>query len=99
MREKRISGVEVLACDLTSERQYGIDLLRIISMCGIIGLHVINRGGVLAYSDESTLTIQGIRFIAIICYCSVNVFAMISGWLYVGQSIKYKKIRILKGII
>lgn len=82
-----------MACDSTSERQYGIDLLRIISMCGIVGLHVINRGGVLMHPDESTLTIQGIRFIVIICYCSVNVFAMISGWLYVGRSVKYRTIK------
>lgn len=27
-------------------RNYGLDLLKILSMCGIIGLHVINQGGI-----------------------------------------------------
>lgn len=28
-------------------RNLGLDLLRIVSMLGIIGLHILNRGGVL----------------------------------------------------
>ncbi len=29
-------------------RYYGLDILRIISMIGIVGLHVMNQGGVLS---------------------------------------------------
>lgn len=28
-------------------RNNGVDLLRILAMCGIIGLHVLNNGGIL----------------------------------------------------
>lgn len=30
------------------ERNYGIDLLRVISMIGVMALHVLGHGGVLA---------------------------------------------------
>lgn len=67
---------------IKAEREYGVDVLRILSMAAIIGLHVLNYGG--GMSDETGIGVTAafLRFIISICYCSVNVFAMMTGYLY-----------------
>lgn len=71
-----------------SKRNYGIDLLRLISMLMVVTLHVFGKGGVL--NSVNLLTIKGEFFWCIytFCYCAVNVFAIISG--YVGYTAKHK---------
>lgn len=71
------------------ERNYGLDLLRILSMCGIIGLHVINAGGVLKSYDFSCIPVEILNILAM---ASVNIFAMLTGYLYINRKIKYKSI-------
>lgn len=76
-----------------SERNYGIDFLRILSMFMVVILHVLAHGGVL---DATKLMSSG--YIAgwtleIACYCAVNCYALISG--YVGYGRKQKKSSII----
>lgn len=71
------------------ERNYGLDLLRIFAMCGIVGLHIINAGGVLKSYDFSCIPVEVLN---ILMMCSVNIFAMLSGYLYINIKIKYKSI-------
>lgn len=68
------------------QRNYGIDALRIVSMLMVVTLHVLMKGGVLEGSNS--LTSQIAWFIEIAAYCSVNCYALISG--YVGVYSKYK---------
>ncbi|MBQ3527934.1 MAG: acyltransferase [Clostridia bacterium] len=65
-----------------TERAYGVDLLRILSMAAIVGLHVLNNGGGMSDATGIGATAAAIRFVISICYCSVNVFAMMTGYLY-----------------
>ena len=58
---------------------YGIDLLKIISMMFIICVHVMGHGGVLT-SNISNLQYMVCWIIDILVYCGVNCFAMISGF-------------------
>lgn len=73
---------------LKQGRNYGIDLLRIVSMFMVVILHVLGQGGVLgrthAYSGQYLVA----WFLELAAYCSVNLFALISG--YVGITSKYK---------
>ena len=62
-------------------RNYGIDLLRVFAMIGIVGLHVLGHGGILQNVQP------GIKYIVAwgmetLFSCSVNIYALISG--YVG---------------
>ena len=70
------------------ERNYGIDLLRLISMFMIVGLHVLGQGGILKSVQD--LTFKGEIFwgLEILFYGAVNVYAIISG--YVGYKTKHK---------
>ena len=64
-----------------TERLVSIDILRIVSMMGIIGLHVVNNGGVVASLNQGTLTAFSINLFRALLYTSVDIFAIISGYL------------------
>ncbi len=69
------------------ERNFGIDLLRIISMLMIVMLHVLGCGGVLGSATDFWRS--GIAWsFEIAAYCAVNCYALISG--YVGINSKHK---------
>lgn len=72
-KEKQIKEVKF-------ERNYGIDLSRIISIIFIINHHILFKGGILFKSPNSSFE-QKIHLFLNIIYCSgVNIFGMISGF-------------------
>jgi len=62
-------------------RNLGIDMLRIISMLGVVFLHVLGHGGILN-SSLSPAKFSMVWFFEILAYPAVNCFVLISG--YVG---------------
>lgn len=68
------------------KREYGIDLLRIVSMMMVVLLHICLAGGIL--ETTSGMSHKVILFIVILSYCAVNCFALVSG--YVGYNSKNK---------
>lgn len=68
------------------ERNYGIDLLRIVSMFMVVVLHVLGAGGLL----EATSGVNNkiVWFLEILSFCAVNCYGLISG--YVGYKSKFK---------
>ena len=79
-----------------SARNYSLDLLRIISMLGIIGLHMMNAGGMLSAAKELNYVMA--KGIATLMYCSVNIFAMLTGYLYVSK-VKITSVSVVKLLI
>ena len=75
------------------KRNYGIDLLRIVSMIMVVTLHVLGNGWFLDDIDGITPVFGTMWLLEIACYCAVNCYALISG--YVGYGKKFK----LSGII
>lgn len=82
-----------------NNREYGIDLLRLFATLGVITLHIFGiesqynslaRGGVINYNIAN--------FLRIICMSSVNVFGLITGYLY-SQRNTHKYISIIRLII
>ena len=73
---------------ITRERNHGIDLLRIVSMFMVVMLHVLGQGGILARAVNLTWNGEIWWSIEILCYCAVNVYALISG--YVGLKSRHK---------
>ena len=69
---------------------YGINLLKIISMFFIIMVHILAHGGVLG-SDLNTTQYIGCWILNLFCICGVDCFAMISG--FVGYREEPKKIK------
>ena len=72
----------------TTERNYGIDLFRIVSMLMVVVLHVLGQGGILAGSVGSFVNYGTAWFLETAAYGAVNCYALISG--YVGIRAKYR---------
>ena len=80
---------------MEKNRQYSLDLLRILSMMGIMMLHALGQGGLLQaapYSSSKHWLFWGLEILA---YCSVNVFALMSGYLGYGSK-KLKSYRVFE---
>lgn len=73
---------------LKGKRNYGIDLLRIVSMLMVVILHILGQGGVLKSSQILSSQYEVACFLEMACYCAVNCYALISG--YVGVDSKFK---------
>lgn len=75
-------------CVCASQRNVGIDGLRIIAMFMVVILHTLGQGGVLSASTTLSTQYETAWFLEIVAYCAVNCYAIISG--YVGVTAKYR---------
>ena len=62
------------------KRNYGIDLLRIVSMIFVILLHIMGVGGVCANTQLFSPQFLLSQFVRIATFCAVNCYALISGF-------------------
>lgn len=79
----------------TSQRNYGIDLLRIISMFFIVMLHILGHGGIINAAKSDPLNYNITWIIEISAYCAVNCYALISGYVGYSSSFRYTNIIML----
>lgn len=71
-----------------SDRDYGIDLLRLTLMLMVVVLHTLGNGGVLRNLELTSPNYYIAWFIECMCYCAVNCYALITG--YVSFNRQYK---------
>lgn len=74
-----------------NERNYGIDLLRVIAMFFVVLLHSLGQGGILASLNKNTFQYNWFWTLEIISYCAVDIFALISGYVSYGPKEKKTK--------
>lgn len=67
-----------------SERNHGIELLRIFAMLLAAVLHILKKGGVITASEGNLAAYSTVWLLEAAAYCAVNCYALISG--YVGYS-------------
>lgn len=77
------------------ERNYGIDLLRIISMIGVMTLHILGHGGVLENTKVLSYNYDIAWLLEICAYCAVDCFVLISGYVMVQAKYKISNIVLL----
>lgn len=76
-----------------NDRRIGLDLLRIISMMGIVGLHLYGIGGIIENIDVMSYKNIILLFLYVILYFSVDIFGILSGYLnFKKKTIKYNRI-------
>ncbi|MBQ3357235.1 MAG: acyltransferase family protein [Oscillospiraceae bacterium] len=73
---------------MKQERNYGIDLLRMLAMFMVTILHVLGQGGVISRTYAGTAQHAIAWFLELAAYGAVNLYALISG--YVGAQSKYR---------
>lgn len=66
---------------MQTERNIGIDLLKIVSMLMIVTLHMLGHGGVLDDMPPMSRCYQVAWLIEIACYGAVNCLLCIGKWL------------------
>ena len=74
------------------ERNWGIELLRILSMLMVVTLHCLGFGGVLDNAPAGSAAYHTAYFLEIACLCSVNVYALITGYVCVKSRRKWARI-------
>lgn len=73
------------------ERNYGIDLLRIVSMFMVTLQHFCRQGG-LAGTPQDGVSFYILTAFVVICYGAVDIFALISGYVMQGSKVKYHRL-------
>ena len=77
---------------MRKERNYGIDLLRIVLMYMVCILHTLGQGGILDACADGTGRYKVFWFLEILSYCAVDGFALISGYMATDQPSKFEKL-------
>ncbi len=75
-----------------TERNMGIDLLRIVSMFMIATMHVLGQGKVLETAQVFSPQYECAWLLEIAAFCGVNCFALISGFVGYGRKVHYKNL-------
>lgn len=93
IQTKDMTEIEKTQNSTKPSKNYGIELLRIISMLFIVVLHVIGQGGVAGASRHLSSQYMTSYTMLAFCYCAVNCYALISG--YVGCKSKFRISRVV----
>ena len=72
------------------QRNYGIELLRIIAMFMIVVLHILGQGGALASVTHIQFHIAWT--LEITCFCAVNIYALISGYVLSDKTFRLSRL-------
>ena len=72
-------------------RNYGLDIARIVAIIGIITLHINGAGGIIDASPIGTETFWVVQWVEILAFCSVDLFALLSGYLGITSQEKSSK--------
>ena len=78
---------ESIVC-VKRQRNYGIDLLRIVAISMVLILHILGKDNVLTTTEPLSANFNAAWFLEIAAYCAVDCYALISG--YVGINAKHK---------
>lgn len=78
----------MVSMEAKAERLYGIDFLKIVSMLMVVLLHVLNHGGVLEALDGFSAQYAAGHLLRCLAICAVDVYVMISGYLYVKKEFR-----------
>jgi len=82
---------------IKSERNYGIELLRILAIVFVLILHILGRGGIYPYTGSSIVTSERAANYAAawtletMAFGAVDLFALISGFVGLYATFKFKK--------
>lgn len=77
-------------------RQSNMELLRVIAMLMIITLHYLDKGNVLVeFGQMQSLNHYMAWIVEALCYVSVNIYVLISGYFLVTSKFTFKKLFLL----
>lgn len=78
-----------------TQRNYGIDLLRMTAMLMVAILHIMGHGGVLAAMPALSWRYAAAWALETAAYCAVNCYVLISGYVGIDSKFRYTNIAVL----
>ena len=90
--ETKKMPIESAITAVKEERNMGIELFRVVSMILVVMLHVLGHGGVYSYAKFLSENYKIAWFLETLAYCSVNCYALISGFANVKSEFKFRRI-------
>ena len=72
-------------------RNMGVELFRVVSMLLVVLLHIVGHGGVLSATEPLSAQYKIAVFVQVLAYCSVNCYALISGFANVNAGFKFRR--------
>ncbi|MBQ8150354.1 MAG: acyltransferase [Clostridia bacterium] len=75
-----------------SRRHHGLDLLRLVATGMIILHHLISHGGLMQLFPSLCRSDILYQSINIICYCAVNLYGLITGYVEVGKRFRLSRL-------
>ncbi len=76
-------------------RNYGIDILRILAMFMVVVLHVLGAGGILEDTENMGVMHNAVWLLETAAFCAVDCYALISGYVLSKSRYKYSNIIVL----
>ena len=77
------------------QRNYGLDLLRMVAMFMIVVIHVLDKGNVIGSAEKFSLNHGIANFMYMLVYCAVNCYALISGYFAATSKYRYSSLAAL----
>lgn len=75
-----------------NKRNYGIDLLKSVSMLLIVVLHILGVGGILAAAQPGSAAYGAAWYLETLALCAVNCFGLASGYVLCRGHYRYSRI-------
>lgn len=76
----------------TNRRNYGIDILRCLSMLFVIVQHILGQGGIMEYAQQAPGKYFFLSFFQILSYCAVDIYGITTGYLMCGKKFKLSRL-------
>lgn len=74
------------------DKNYGIDALRMLAMFMVVILHILTQGGILNATGKFTSQYEAGWLLQTAAFCAVDVYALISGYVWVYAKYQYRNI-------
>jgi len=80
---------------MAKERNYGVDLMRILCMLMIVVYHMLGYGSIITHPGISQKGFLLCRLLQAACFTAVNGYALISGYVGIGTRYRYSQLAAL----
>ena len=84
-----------MSMEVSTKRNLGLDLLRMVSMLGVVVLHVLGQQGVLASATPLSPDYMTAWLLETAAFCAVNCYALISGYVGIFGRFRYSSLALI----
>lgn len=80
---------------IQAQRNTGVDAMRVLTTMMVLVVHVLNLGKVLHNCSQTSLSFYVGLVLLVMCFCAINCYGLISGYVGVYSRIRYSRLALL----